>query len=383
MYRPFVFLPLLALASRSNLLVVLLLISIGCMSALTSSAVAEDADCRTEFIQLCDAGYPIIEKQARTTKRIGRAFYWDAYVVRALAVAYDMTGKEEYLGACKLWSDRMIEYQNGMIPKGAYYMQYGREPGQDKGGWYVADSASIALGVLATAVRCDDAAEKEKYLDSVKSFADLVADNFVRPSGGVTDGYWPKSDKEWWCSSGIYGSLAFCLYDETGDERYLKIGLGTIDWLNRQDLLTVAVHFPEKEIIPTVMMYCLEAYSTGFPYLEKDTERYKSAVAQLTKAHAWMSENLGGGAGIDYIAQWGSKFGGLPFHMYIYAGHLPESENVIAAADRELRYIADAIQKASPSNQRDQLALFAMMSYAEKLSPGAIYRASKSQARRK
>ncbi len=383
MYKQLAFLHWLPFAFRSNSLVVLLLIPVGCLAASASATAAEDADYRTEFIGLCDAGYPIIEKQARTTKRIGRAFYWDAYVVRALAVAYDMTDKEEYLDACKLWSDRMIEYQNGMIPKGAYYMQYGRKPGQDTGGWYVADSSSIALGVLATAVRCTDATEKKKYLDSVKSFAGLVADNFVRPSGGVTDGYWPKSDKEWWCSSGVYGSLAFCLYDETGDERYLKIGLGTIDWLNRQNLLTVAVHFPEKEIIPTVMMYCLEAYSTGLPYLGKGGEPYKSAVSQLTKAHAWMSENLGGRAGIDYISQWGSKFGGLPFHMYVYASHLPERENVVAAADGELRYIADALQKASPSNQRDQLALFAMMSYAEKLSPGAIYRASKSQAGRK
>lgn len=383
MYRQSASLRWSLLADRSHSLVALLLIPAGWLAALASTTVAEDADYRTEFIRLCDDSCPILEKQAQTTKRIGRAFYWDAYVVRALAVAHDMTGKEEYLDACKLWSDRMIEYQNGMIPNGAYYMQYGRKPGQDKGAWYVADGSSIALGVLATAVRCTDSAEKEKYLDSVKSFADLVADNFVRPSGGVTDGYWRKSDKEWWCSSGIFGSVAFCLYDETDDERYLKIGLGTIDWLNRQDLMTVAVHFPEKEIKPTVMMYCLEAYSTGLPFVEPDTERYKSAVAQLAKAHAWMSENLGGRAGIDYISQWGSKFGGLPFHMYVYARHLPESEDVSAAADRELRYIAGALQKASPSNQRDQLALFAMMSYAEKLSPGSIYRTSKPQTRRK
>ncbi len=371
------------LAARSNSLFVLLCISAGGLFVSPLSSFAEEADYRSEFISLCDAGVPIVEKQARTTRRIGRAFYWDAYVVRALAVAYDMTGKEEYLAACKVWSDRMIEYQNGMIPKGAYYMQYGRKPGEDTGAWYVADGSSIALGVLATAVRCADQAEKKKHLDSVKSFAELVADNFVRPSGGVTDGYWRKSDKEWWCSTGIFGSVAFCLYDETDDDRYLKIGLDTIDWLNRQDLMTVAVHFPEKEIKPTAMMYCLEAYSTGLPFVEPDSERYKSAVAQLTKAQAWMSENLGGQAGIDYVSQWGSKFGGLPFHMYIYGCHLPEAKSVLALADQELRYIADALQKAAPSNQRDQLALFAMMSYAEKVSPGAIYRTGKSQVRRK
>ncbi len=363
--------------NRTSWLVFVFLTVIGRGAVVPPLAAGGEADFKSEFLRLCDAGYPIIEKQARTEKRIGRAFYWDGYLVRALCVAYDMTGKEEYLGACRLWSDRMIEYQNGMNPKGAYYMQYGRRPGQDEGSWYVADSGSIASGVLATAIRCADKADKERYLNSVKSFAELVADKFVRPSGGVTDGYWPKSDKEWWCSTGTFGSVAFCLYDETGDERYLKIGLGTIDWLNQQDLLTVAVHFPAKEITPTVMMYCLEAYSAGLAHLEPDTDRYKSTTAQLAKAHAWMLENQGGRAGIDYISQWGSKFGGLPFHMYVCAGHMRKSQSVVTAADRELRHIASALAKSPPSNQRDQLALFAAMSYAEKLSPGAIYRTSK------
>jgi hypothetical protein len=62
--------------------------------------------------------------------------------------------------------------------------------------------------------------------------------------------------------------------------------------------------------------------------------------------------------------------------MYVYANHVPNHQHVAAAADRELRYIATSLAKAPASNQRDQLALFAMMSYAEKLSPGSIYRTS-------
>ncbi|MHC4398138.1 MAG: hypothetical protein ACYTG0_00490 [Planctomycetota bacterium] len=356
--------------------VVISAVWIAAQAAGVPTALGGEPDLRAEFFRLCDSGYKIIEKQARATERAGRAFYWDAYVVRALAVAHDMAGRKEYLRACKLWSDRMIEYQNGMIPKGAYYMQYGRRPKEDKGGWYVADCSSIALGVLATAVRCTDPAEKKRYLDSVESFAQLVIDNFARPSGGITDGYWPKSDKEWWCSTGIFGSLAFCLYDETGKEPYLKIGLGAIDWLNQQDLLTVAVHFPPETIKPTVMMYCLEAYSAGLPHLERGTERHKSAVAQLASAAAWMAKNQGGQAGIDYVSQWGSKFGGLPFHMVVCADHVPSGDQLVEAADRELRHVAAVLKEASPSNQRDQLALFAMMSYAERLSPGTIYRTS-------
>ena len=95
-----------------------------------------------------------------------------------------------------------------------------------------------------------------------------MADRFVRPSGGVTDGYWPKSDDEWWCSTGIFGSLAFHLYAETGDESCLRIGLGTIDWLNRQDLLGM-----KDYAMPIVLMYSLEAYSASLPYLEAGTPR--------------------------------------------------------------------------------------------------------------
>jgi hypothetical protein len=294
-----------------------------------------------------------------------------------MCVAYDMTGGQPYLAACKRWSDRMIEYQNGMIPRGAYYMQYGRKPGEEKGDWYVADCSSIALGVLATSIRCTDQAEKRKYRDSVQAFGSLVADNFVRPSGGITDGYWPKSDDEWWCSTGIYGSLAFCLYDETADPRYLKIGLGAIDWLNRQDLLAPVDFFPPKEIQPTVIMYCLEAYSAGLPHLEPGTQRLAASLAQLAKTSGWMKENLGGRAGIDYVGQWGSKFGGLPFHLYVSARHTAPSDELVRMADAELRFMAGILRKAPPSRQRDQLALFAMMSYAEKLAPGGIYRVSK------
>lgn len=344
---------------------------------LASAAEAGKPDLQAEFFQYCDAERLNVLEQAKAVKRKGRAFYWDSYSVRGLAVAYDMTGKQEYLDACKIWSDRMIEFQQGMTPQGAYYMQYGRKPGEKEGGWYVADCSSIALGVLATAIRCQDKSERQRYLNSVQAFADLVADNWVRPSGGVTDGYWPKSDKEWWCSTGIYGSLAFCLYKETGQERYLKIGRGAIDWLNRQDFLTVAEFFPPHEIKPTVMMYCLEAYSAAWPHLAPDSDLYKAAVAQFEKAETWMTDNLGGKAGIDYVSQWGSKFGGLPFHLYVYAQHVPGNEGAVALADGELRYIARVIAESPPSHQRDQLALFVIVAYAERINPGSVYRTSK------
>jgi len=96
------------------------------------------------------------DRQYADSKTHHMPAFEDAHAVQALAVAYDLTGNRLYLDACKLWSDRMIAYQQGMIPRGAYYMNHSRAPGQDRGEWTVADSGSIGMAVLATAVRCQN-----------------------------------------------------------------------------------------------------------------------------------------------------------------------------------------------------------------------------------
>jgi len=335
------------------------------------SVIAGESDLKTQFFNLCDETCPILREQAQATEKGSRVFYMDSYAVRALMVAYDMTGKQEYFEASRLWCDRMLEYQQGMIPAGAYYMQYGRKPGEDKGNWYSADSSSIGLGILAASVRAADPQQKQRYLDSVKAFYKLVAERFVRPSGGVTDGYWPKSDDEWWCSTGIFGSLAFNLNAETCDESCLRGGLGAIDWLNRQDLLGM-----KDYAMPIVLMYSLEAYSASLPYLEAATPRRTAAFDQLGKIQQWILKNRGGGTGIEYASGAGSKSAGLPFHLYIFARRVPGHQQLAAAADEELRYIGDLLEKDPQAKNRGHLAAFALMSFAEKLSPGSIDRTS-------
>lgn len=388
------------MTNKYNLLfstALIILVSFGCnrngskeLSDKTTSTTAVDAQYNDKakgiFLQLCDSGYMDVVAQTKVTERVGaRGFYWDSYAVRALCVAYDLTGKQEYFDACKLWSDRMIDFQEQMIPEGAYYMLYGRKPGETEGNWFSADCSSIALGVLATSARCNDPKERDRLLNSVESFSHLVSNNFVKKSGGVSDGYWPASDDEWWCSTGIYGSLAFQLYKETGDEFYLKLGLGTIDWINQIDFLTVATHFPGTEIVPVVMMYCLEAYSTAFPFLDKDSDRYRLAMNQWNNAFTWMKENQHGQFPVDYVHQWGSKMGGLPFHMYRYANFVSGNESLVQLGDKELGYCMKIIENPNLSSrigepefyeQLDQLAIFTMFSYAQRVSPGTIYRTS-------
>ena len=335
---------------------------------------AGESDFKADFLRLCDVACRELNKEPRAAPR-HKAFYVDSYAVRALAVAHDVTGSPEYLSVCRAWCDRMLDDQKRMTPAGAYNMNYGRKPGQDKGGWYVADSACIAMGVLATAVRCDDPADKRRYLASVESFARLVIDNYVGPEGGITDGLWEQYDGEWWCSSGTFASLAFLLYEQTGKQEYLDVALGAIDWLNRLEFSKVK-HISFEEAAPSVIMYVFEAYTPAMPHLEPQSQRRKGAEIQIAKALKWMAENqhaATGQDGWDYNSQWGSKLGSLPFQMYVFARHLPDCAEAATAADEELRHLGSVIFAAG-APPLSQLVAFSMISYAEKVSPGGLYR---------
>jgi hypothetical protein len=328
------------------------------------------AEFRVHFFRLCD-----LECAALKAGPGKDPFFIDSYAVRALCVAYDMTGKQEYLEACQVWSDQMIGFQDRMVPRGAYYMNYGRKPGLATNGWYVADSSSIGMGLLATAIRCKGA-EKQRYLNSAKAFAALVMDNYVGPSGGIRNGLWPKFDGEWWCSSGIFASLAFLLYDETGEERYLKVALGVVDWLNRIELAE-AKPYPLTEMGPTLPMYVLEGYSAGLPHLKAGSERRKQALTRITSALDWIDQQQRQAPRERQWpanVKWGMKFGGLPFHQYVYSRVLPVGPKLAASADGEMKRLEPLV--FADKVELTQLPVFMMMSYAERLSPGTIYRHS-------
>ena len=350
----------------------------GWLLAVTAAAQAQgNADAQKEFLLLCDLAVGQINADSRQQPK-PMPFYNDSYAVRALCVAYDMTRRPQYLDTCRRWADRMLQFQSAMTPKGAYYMNYNRKPEESEGAWYVADSSSIAMGVLATAVHCPDAADRERYLASVRSFADLVMKNYIGEAGGVMNGLWPRYAGEWWCSSGIFGSLAFLLYDETGDPQYLQVGLGALNWLNHLDLTKTKFDY-WRTGSPTVIMYVLEAYSAGMQHLEPGSKLHTEAVGRIRWCIEWMASNQASRiekCPWDYRSQWGSKLGGLPFHMYVYARCVPEMSPLSTRADDEMRHIAvDLHPETGPA--LSQLAAFAMMSYAEKLSPGTIYRSSR------
>jgi len=342
------------------------------LSATVLGQTAPATDIKEAFFKLCDVACAELNTDARRVP-----FYIDSYAIRALAVGYDMTGKRRYIEVCRRWSDRMIDFQDRMVPRGAYYMNYNRKPGEEKGGWYVADSSSIAMGVLATAVRCDDPAQRSRYFESVTWFAKLVMDNYLGKSGGIRNGLWDKFDGEWWCCTGIFGSLSFLLYQETMDDQYLEVGRRAIEWLNRQDWAKTGP-YPLEMMGPAMAMYSLEVYSAGESHLPGDSEIRKATAEQVTRFLDWLAAHPGGSEGDKqwpYKSQWGSKYGGLPFHIYICSRYLPTGKNPKGQADRLLDEVVSFIF-AAEKPALSQVAAFAMMSCAERVRPGGIYRQS-------
>jgi len=67
------------------------------------------------------------------------------------------------------------------------------------------------------------------------------------------------------------------------------------------------------------------------------------------------------------------KFGGLPFHEYVFSRHLPGDKPLLTNGDQDLRTLAPAVFDGAP--KVTQLSMFMLFSYAERLNPGAIYRA--------
>ncbi|MBP7937259.1 MAG: hypothetical protein KA354_21660 [Phycisphaerae bacterium] len=349
------------------------------------------AEFRSRFLEFCDLAAAELQKEI--TRFVSRAdadpathhmpFFEDAHAVRALAVGYDMTERQVYLDACRRWSDRIIEYQSNMIPRGAYYMNHSRAPGQDRGQWNLADSGSIGMGILATSVRCDDPAAKARYLGSVEKFAELVLNNYVSQEGGISNGLWPEYAGPWWCSSATFGTLSFLLHDETGQEKYRSVAIGAMNWLLGQDFRELKpITFQQRP--SGTIFYCFDFYATGLRYLKPNSPQYAALMRQIDLALDWMARNQRTrGAPVPDYTECNVDMAGLPCLMYSFAHQLPQYRDVVAPADEELRYIGDLLlSKGRPDVSRLmiwEVMTWGMLSYAERLDPGALGRRSRSK----
>lgn len=348
---------------------------------------------RTRFFELCDLAITELDKPIIPWSEKYRynavldkhciCFFEDSYAIRGLCVAYDMTGEKKYFDACTRWTDMIVDFQRKMKPEGAYYLNYGRfrRPGEDEGWWFVADASTIASAVLAVAVRAEGERRK-KYLDSVKAYARLVLDNYVGEGGGIKNGFYSFTD-EFWCSTACFGTFLFHLHAVTGEDEYLKVALGCVDWMNGHDF---AKSEPPafKELSPGVALYAFEFYAAALPYLKTDGARRQTAEKHIAEFFRWLDKNQksrGAKTDWDYLDKSKAYMSALPYVTYLMARELPQYHDQIAAADRELSYVARLLfangQKPPLTNVHVwELTTWAMMSYAERLCPGALFRAT-------
>ncbi len=338
--------------------------------AIQIQAAGADADAfRAQFFELCD----LADDKIVDTNRQG-PFFVDSYAVRSLCAAYDLTGRLNYLDACRTWAARMVNFQQNMTPKGAYYMNYKRRPGAISGDWYSADSSSIGMAIIATAVRCHGK-EQKRLLDSAREFAALVINRFVKPSGGVSDGLWSKSQDEWWCSTALFGSFLFNLYANTGDRQYLQAALHATQWLDRWEP-GKDQPFPLSQQGPTMIFYVMENYSAGWPCISKDEIEQAKAFSKVEWCLDWIANQQKipmDGRQWPVNKGWGMKFGGEPFHEFVFSRKLAGDKGLSKQGDLELERLGGLLFSAHPP-QLNQLSTFMMLSYAERLNPGAVYK---------
>ena len=105
-------------------------------------------------------------------------------------------------------------------------------------------------------------------------------------------------------------------------------------------------------------------------------------MAQVAAAAQWWAENQqgrGAKSSLNYVGD-ATYMGGMPYLMYSLARQLPQQRDLAKEADRELRHLAGLLLKNGEPPLSNiytwELMTWTMVSYAEKLSPGSLYRSS-------
>ncbi|MGE3181699.1 MAG: hypothetical protein AB7N71_08720, partial [Phycisphaerae bacterium] len=330
--------------------------------------VRSQDDFRADFLALAEEAVAALRNPRVTQEFI------HSYLVRALCVAFDQTQQTRYLDAAGAWAQKMMEAQSDMQPTGAYYMGYHRTPGSEQGEWYSADSASIAMGVLAVAQRTRDPKLQAACLNSLEQYARRILSSYVRESGGITDGIWELSEDEWWCSTALNAALFYQMYGVTGTDEYRTAANDAIDWLLQFDYRGEATTPPFREGAPTVLFYLMEAYVSGLPHY--DAPRRERVQREMQEVVATIVDGFADGLWTDET-WWGTKLGGLPAHLLVYErefGKLSATKtegNAATLLRKHCRnYYANAYR--DPSVQIQRLA-FTLISLGESVAPGVLY----------
>ena len=299
-----------------------------------------------------------------------RQQYINSYVIRGLNAKYAISNKKNLIKISEEWSDKQLSYQAKMFPKGSYYMGYGRKPGEKEGEMFIADNSCIAMAILSTSVYTSSKSKQNSYVQSVKDYADMVIKNYVRKSGGVTDGIWKKSDDEWWCSTALFSSVCFQLYAITGEKKYYSTALHALKWLIKFDFTTATTPDFKNNGQLTVMFYSLEAFTNALYYV--DAASKNQILNRMRDYLTWIDKHLTEKM-INSQDWWGVKVGGIPYHIHAnkdYIFHL--SIKLGTSLDSLQECIINQLVNTFKEKEFQKNA-FTYFSLSEILIPGATY----------
>ena len=170
--------------------------------------------------------------------------------------------------------------------------------------------------------------------------------------------------------------MAYTLYEETGEEQYLKLGQGAFEWLLGQDFRELKpITFQQRP--SGTIFYCFELYLAGLKHLPPDSPKYQTAVRQIELALDWMAKNQKTrGADVPDYTERNVDMAGLPYLMYGFARQIPRLRGITPAADGELDYIGKLLLAHGDPNVSRlmvwEVMTWGMLSHAEHLSPGAL-----------
>jgi hypothetical protein len=308
--------------------------------------------------------------------------YIESYAIRALLVAFDnYTNDRRDLNYAIQWTERMISLQGKTLHPGAYSMGYD-ETGYEKPlGWYPADCSCIGLAVLAVASNPQIfGAQRDRYIQSVKLFADYVIEHWRNPNGSIQTG-WRNFElnpiQEFWISTSLFSSLCWHLFDVTGIEKYKNVAMEACDWLLNFDYykseVTPGTKFEDG--IPTFVVYLGEGLIIHAEHLRKNEEYFTKIKKKMRQLVNLVLENQRKDGGLDCrVKWWRQKLPAMYFTLDWYYRHVEKDTKILSAANKILEYsFSEAAELELQVGIHTQATTFAFLALACKCVPDYVF----------
>ena len=324
----------------------------------------------------------IEERFDRTDGNYAKQHFIESYAIRGILIAFNKFTNDLYdLNYAIRWSERMLSLQGETLNPGAYSMGYDESGYERPWGWYTADCTCIGLAVLSVAMNPQiTGAQQDRYIQSVKMFADYVIDHWRNPNGSIQTG-WRDGQlnpiKEFWIATSLFSELTWYLYDVTKIEKYKRVAMEACDWL-------IDFNYFKAEVTPgtsfedgitTFIVYLGEGLITNAEHLREDKVRYSKIKQKLRGLVdlVLMNQRQDGGLSCR-VLWWRQKVPAIFLTLDWYYRNLQDDIGVSNAALKILQYtFSEAAEVELQTGIHTQTTTFTFLALAGKCAPGSIF----------